>query len=66
LMFIFQSYVLGLFTIEDGAMTRAVRLCGLFMESQALSWGGERYGTGARFSDYLWLISANYHPSIFH
>ena len=41
LTFIFHSYVLGLFTVEGGAMTHAVRRCRLFMESQDLFWDGE-------------------------
>lgn len=41
LTFIFQSYVLGLFTIEGGAMTHTVRRWRLVMESQDLSWDGE-------------------------
>ena len=65
LTFMFQSYVLGLFIIEGGAMTHAVRRWRFVIESQDLFWDCERNGNGARFSDYLWLIADSYHPSIF-
>lgn len=56
--------MLGLCTVEGGAMTDATRRWMFVMESQVLSWDGERNDTGVRFSEYLWFIPANYHPSI--